>query len=114
MNKFLCTGRVVKDIEVTILKNEKKTKTVYFTIAVQDDYDYKKADFINCQAFGNSVSYLAKYGKKGAYIEFSGKISTYSKDGNFSSIAVANKVTIIFANSKKEAKEEETDETPVF
>ena len=115
INKCVYTGRLVKDAEVRELKNEKKTKTVYFTIAVQDNYNKERADFINCQAFGGSVNYLKKYGKKGAYIEFDGKTSTYSKDGNFGSIAVANSVKIIFANSKKESKEEtqneETDET---
>ena len=114
MNRVEYTGRLTKDVEITILKNEKKTKTVYFTIAVEDDYNHERADFINCQAFGSSVTYLKLYGKKGAYIEFSGKTSTYSKDGNFGSIAVANKVKIIFANSKKETKEEQTDEQPVF
>ena len=114
INRVNYCGRIVKDVEITILKNEKKTKTVYFTIAVQDDFNRERADFINCQAFGPSVNYLNKHGKKGVYIEFSGKTSTYSKDGNFGSIAVANKVNIIFANSKKETPEEETEEQPVF
>lgn len=116
MNKCCYTGRLVKEVTITTLNNEKKTKTVYFTIAVQDDYNKDKADFINCQCFGASVNYLAKYGKKGAYIEFAGKTKTYSKDGNFGSIAVADKVSIIFANSKKEktTEEEILGEPPVF
>lgn len=116
INRVEYTGRLTKDVEITILKNEKKTKTVYFTIAVEDDYNRERADFINCQAFGSSVTYLNKYGKKGAYIEFSGKTSTYSNDGKYGSTAVAHKVKIIFANSKKEESKEEpqTDETPVF
>lgn len=120
MNKLNLTGRLTKDVESTTLNNEKKTKTCYFTIAVQDDYNYQKADFINCQAFGSSVKYLEKYGKKGAYIEFSGKLKTYSKDGNFGFIAVADKVSIIFANSKKDERTEEekildtSGDQPVF
>ena len=116
MNKAIYGGRLVKDAEVRELNNEKKTKTVYFTIACQDDFNRDKADFINCQAFGPTVNYLNKYGKKGAWIEFSGKTSTYSKDDKHGSIAVADKVSIIFANSKKENKKETKDEAepPVF
>lgn len=113
MNRCEYTGRLTKDAEVKELKNEKKTKTVYFTIAVQDDFNRNRADFINAQAFGPSVNYLNKHGKKGAYIEFSGKTSTFPKDGDTKQIAVADKVTIIFANSKKETKDDEKEE-PVF
>ncbi len=116
MNRVNYTGRLTKDAEVKELKNAKKTKVVYFTIAVQDDYNKERADFINCQAFGPSVNYLNKYGKKGVYIEFSGKTSTYQNDDKYGSIAVADKVNIIFANSKKEetkSEESDTDE-PVF
>ena len=114
MNKVQYTGRLVKDVEVTTLKNEKQTKTVYFTIAVQDDYNRERADFINCQAFGPSVNYLNKHGKKGVYIEFSGKTSTYSKDDKYGSIAVADKVSIIFANSKKGNEKEQTEEEKIL
>ena len=107
MNRAQYAGRLTKDAEVKELNNAKKTKTVYFTIACQDDFDRDRADFINCQAFGGSVTYLAKYGKKGAWIEFSGKTSTYSNDDKYGSIAVANKVNIVFANSKKEETKEE-------
>ena len=103
MNKVIYTGRLTKDAEVKELANEKKTKTVYFTIAVPDSYVKTKADFVNCQAFGPTVNYLTKYGKKGAYIELEGKTSTFTtKEGHSTSIAVADKVNIIFANSKKE------------
>lgn len=118
MNRTLLGGRLTKDAEVKELNNAKKTKTVYFTIACQDDYNRDRADFVNCQAFGPSVNYLSKYGKKGAWIEFSGKTSTYSNDDKYGSIAVADKVNIIFANSKKEetktTEEEILDAPPVF
>ena len=115
MNKVIYGGRLTKDAEVRELKNEKKTKTIYFTIACQDDFNRERADFINCQAFGINVPYLNKYGKKGAYIEFSGKTSTYSNGDKHGQIAVADKVNIVLALSKKEeTKKEDTDETPVF
>ena len=116
MNKAIYGGRLTKDAEVKELNNAKKTKTVYFTIACQDDFNRDRADFINCQAFGPSVNYLSKYGKKGAWIEFSGKTSTYLKDDKYNATAVADKVSIIFANSKKEEtkEEENNDEPPVF
>ena len=114
MNKCVYTGRLTKDAEVKELNNTKKTKTVYFTIAVQDDFNKDRADFINCQAFGPTVNYLNKHGKKGAYIEFSGKTSTYVKDGDTKQTAVADKVSIIFANSKKEETKYQTTEEEIL
>ena len=108
MNRACYTGHLTKDAEVKTLNNEKKTPVVYFTIAVQDDFNYKNADFVNCQAFGPSVKYLTLYGKKGAYIEFNGRTKTYSKDDKYGQIAQADKVKIIFANSKKEETQKET------
>ena len=113
MNKVIYTGRLTKDAEIKILDNAKKTRTSYFTIAVPDSYVKNKADFINCQAFGPSVTYLEKYGKKGAYIEFEGKTSTYlTKEGHSVSIAVADKLNIIFANSKKEETTDQNQSKP--
>ena len=112
MNKVIYTGRLTKDAETRVLENAKKTRVSYFTIAVPDSYVKNKADFINCQAFGPSVTYLEKYGKKGAYIEFEGKTSTYLKDKVGVSIAVADKINIIFANSKKEETTDQNQSKP--
>ena len=101
MNKCLFTGRLTKGVNINTLKNEKKTKVAYYTIAVQDDFDYKKANFINCQTFGKSADYLEKYGKKGIYIEFEGKTSTYKTGDTFNTVFVSNAVKLIFANSNK-------------
>jgi len=114
INSNCYSGRLVKDAEVKMIGNaDKKWETIYFTIAVQDDSDYKKVDFINCQGSPKDIKYLKLYGKKGAWIEFSGRTKSYVKDGDTKQVAVANKVNIIFANSKKETTEEET-EKPVF
>jgi single-strand DNA-binding protein len=117
MNKLILTGRLTKDVDVRVLQNEKQTKTCYYTIAVQDEFDYQKADFINCQSFGKAVDYLEKHGKKGAYIEFTGRLKTYQKDGNFNQIAVAERASIIFGISKSteeqtEKQEENLNENP--
>lgn len=105
MNKSLFTGRLTKDIEIKLLDNEKRTKVAYYTIAVQDDYDYQKAHFINCQTYGKAADYLEKYGKKGMYIEFEGKTSTYKKGDQFNTAFVSNNVKLIFSNSKSEDQE---------
>ena len=115
MNSNCYGGRLTKDVEFkTITKGDKSWEVAYFTIAAQDDFNYKKVDFIDCQADAKDIKYLRLYGKKGVYMEFRGKTSTYLKDGKTQRIAKAYKINIIFANSKKEeTKEDETDE-PVF
>lgn len=115
INSAIYGGRLTKDAEFkTISKGDKSWEVAYFTIAAQDDSNYKKVDFINCQADAKDIKYLRLYGKKGVYMEFRGKTSSYLKDGKTQQIAKAYKLNIIFANSKKESKEEETDEPPVF
>ena len=109
-------GRLTRDVEFkTISKDDKSWEVAYFTIAAQDDFNYKKVDFVNCQADAKDIKYLKLYGKKGVYMEFRGKTSSYIKDGKTQQIAKAYKLNIIFANSKKEeTKEEENDDTPPF
>lgn len=67
MNKFICKGRLTKDIELKDLDNDRKVTN--FSIAVRRDYKNQngeyESDFFNCSAFGNTASFLASYFKKG-------------------------------------------------
>ena len=102
---------MTKDVEFkTIAKGDKSWEVAYFTIAAQDDFNYKKVDFINCQADSKDIKYLRLYGKKGVYMEFRGKTSSYVKDGDTKQIAKAYKINIIFALNKKEEPKKTTEQ----
>ena len=86
MNKVILTGRLTKDVECKMSKNNKEYCD--FTLAVQRDFknpdgEYE-ADFINCRAFNNPASVLSRYAEKGDKIGVEGSIrtSSYEKDGS--------------------------------
>ncbi len=110
---------MTKDVEIRTEGNDKKSwEVAYFTIAVQDDFNYKKADFINCKSPQKDIKYLKAHGKKGVWVEVKGRTKTYTKDDNHNQYTAVDKVNIIFANSKKETQktteEEILGEPPVF
>lgn len=106
MNYILLSGRLTKDVEIRTV-GDKQTKVAYYTIACSDNYG--NTDFINCQTYGKTADYLEKHGKKGTWIEFVGKLSSYTKDNKYNVAAVSQSVKLIFANSKK-TDENETDQ----
>lgn len=120
MNSCNFTGRLVRDTELRTMTNEKKTIFAIYTIAVQDDFDKDKANFISCQSYGKTAEYLEKHGKKGALIEFSGKANTYTKDGKTNTLFNSESVRIVFGSKEKEAEtttatkpnEEQDDKKP--
>lgn len=101
MNSCNFTGRLVRDVELRTMTNEKKTAFAIYTIAVQDDFDKDKANFISCQSYGKTAEYLERNGKKGVLIEFSGKANTYTKDGKTNTLFNSESVKIIFSGSKE-------------
>jgi single-strand DNA-binding protein len=78
MNKVILCGRVTKDIEVTYSQSN-NTAIAKFGIAV-DGYakagQEKKADFLNCIAFGKTGEFVSKYFQKGSKILLEGRIQT--------------------------------------
>ena len=87
MNKVCLTGRFTKDSEVRYSQGENSTAIARNTIAVQRRFRSEgdqQADFINVIAFGNTASFMEKYGVKGAKFDITGRIQTGSytnKDG---------------------------------
>lgn len=87
MNKWIGTGRLVRDPETKYSQGENSTAITRFTIAV--DRRFKRdgeadADFISCVAFGKTAEFVDKYFNKGNKIIIEGKIQTGSytnKDG---------------------------------
>ena len=78
MNKVILCGRCVKDLEV---KYNGDKAVVRFTLAVDRRYsknEERKADFINCVAFGNIANFASNYFKKGDPMTLEGRIMTSS------------------------------------
>ena len=84
MNKCILMGRLTRDPEVK--ETTGGTTIGRFSLAV-DRYtkkgEDKKADFINCVAFGNTAKFAEKYTMKGQRVLVEGRIQTgtYEKDG---------------------------------
>lgn len=82
MNKVILIGRCTKDPDLKFAPTSGKA-IARFTLAVNRPYDKdKKADFINCVAFGKTAETIANYITKGRQIAITGSIRTGSYDGN--------------------------------
>lgn len=83
MNKVLLIGRLTRDAELS----QSGSTYAKFTLAVnrqfKDKDGSKKADFINCVAFGKTAEVLAQYTQKGSQIGVEGslQVSSYEKNG---------------------------------
>lgn len=85
LNRFCCIGRLCADPELKQLPSGKPA--LGFAVAVQRDYKNatgeRETDFIDCQAYGTTAEFIAKYFAKGSMIGIDGQIHTrtYEKDG---------------------------------
>ena len=85
MNKVILCGRLSKDPDVRTGNND--MVIAKFPLAVDRKYkkdEERKADFLNCIAFGNMASFVEKYFHKGDAMTLEGRIQTGSyknKDG---------------------------------
>jgi single-strand DNA-binding protein len=84
MNKVILIGRMVKDPEIRATTSG--TSVCSFTIACDKKYvkqgEERKADFINCVAWGNSADAIGKFLSKGKKIALNGRIETRSWTNN--------------------------------
>lgn len=86
MNKIFITGRITRDIELRTTGNG--TEVANFTVAVDRRVkkgDEKKADFIDCTAWGKTGVFVQTYFKKGDGIEVCGRLESdkyTDKDNN--------------------------------
>lgn len=112
MNYVVLTGRLVRDIEVTELENEKKVAT--FTLAVPRPFKNAEGeyetDFINCEIWDVMATNTAEYCKKGDIVGLKGRlqVDSYEKDGkNVNKLKlVGEKVTFLTSNKDKEQEQE--------
>ena len=86
MNRVILLGNLVKDLEVTVTKNDKLVGKT--TLAVNEGYgDNKKTTFVNLAIFGERCDKLQQYLLKGTGVLIDGKIdinNVQDKDGNWS------------------------------
>ena len=85
MNKIPITGRLVRDPEMQTLSNG--MEKCRFTVAVDRKKKKdapSKTDFFNCDAWGQTGAFVAKWFKKGSPITLIGRMesSQAEKDGN--------------------------------
>ena len=86
MNKVILLGNLVKDLEVTVTKNDKLVGKT--TLPVNEGYgDNKKTTFVNLTIFGERCDKLQQYLLKGTGVLIDGKLdinNVQDKDGNWS------------------------------
>ena len=86
MNKVILLGNLVRDLEVTVTKNDKLVGKT--TLAVNEGYgDNKKTTFVNIVIFGERCDKLQQYLLKGTGVLIDGKLdinNVQDKEGNWS------------------------------
>lgn len=114
LNNVAICGRLTRDIEIKTF--DSGAKTANFSLAVQRNFKNKdgeyEADFINCDAWGATVDFLAKYFKKGDFVVAGGEIRTreWTDDsGNkrrITYVAVSNVTSVATKNGSSKPTEE--------
>lgn len=90
MNSVLLTGRIAQI-------HEFDTSTA-FNIAINEQTKQgEKTDFISCICFGNTAVFLKKYFCKGKWIEVSGRLSSFNKDGKYKLNVIADRIGFVGA-----------------
>lgn len=119
MNNLNLIGRLVRDVELKVLKNS-DNHVVSFTIAV-DNYiskeEGKTTSFIPCVAFSKNAEIIAKYVKKGDLVALSGRLNQRSyKDKSDKTInvveVIVTNVDLIQPKKPTNKSDEEDQEIP--
>ena len=86
MNKWLLTGRLVKDPETTVTESSNIITVIY--VAVRKGFKNKEtneyeSDFFRLKAFSKNADYISTYLKKGDLVEIEASPinNNYEKDG---------------------------------
>lgn len=92
MNKFLCIGRLCKDAELKYTSNN--LAMTMFPVAINRKFckqgEERKADFLNCKAFGKMAEHINKYFKKGDMINIIGRIEIDQLEQNGAKVYFTN------------------------
>ena len=98
MNKIILTGRLVGDPEISPdHADDPKRMHCSFRIAVKRDYrkgGSQDTDFFHCTAFGQTATYLVRYGMKGKRIQLEGRVEVRRVDNDNGSRSVYPQVIV--------------------
>ncbi len=81
MNKTILLGRLIKDPEVILAKNDSEFTRARYILAVKKKKK-NEASFIPCVCFGKNAEFAQKFLRKGKEIIVSGHIDTGSYETN--------------------------------
>ena len=117
LNKAILIGRFTRDPELR--STPQGVSTCSFSLAIDRNFvrqgEERKADFINCVAFGRTAEFMERFGRKGTKFVAEGRIQTGSytnKDGQrvYTTDVVVESVE--FAESKSAASGSDGGFTP--
>lgn len=113
MNKVILIGRLTADPEVRQTQSGENVSS--FSIAVDRRFSKeRKADFINCVAWGNTCNFLNKFFRKGNRLAVIGRLETRSWEDKQGNKRYSTEVTveeIEFVESKSEASKPHTNDS---
>lgn len=116
MNNVSLIGRITKDIEIRYTQGS-NTAVSKFNIAVDKKVkagEEKKADFIQCQAWGKTAEFIGKYFSKGQKIALIGRIETNNwedKDGKKHYDTFVTVENVEFCEGKRDSEGQAQKET---
>ena len=110
MNKFLLTGNLTKDPELSTTTNGKQVAR--FSVAVKREFavaDQPESDYFNCVAWAGLGETCAKYLKKGSKVLVEGQMLThsYEKDNVKRTVYDVNVSKIEFLSNTKSSEKED-------
>lgn len=109
INNVTLTGRITRDPEVKAIGQG--SAVCSFALAVNRTFKNQQgeyeADFINCQAFGNTAQRMQQYVRKGNLLGVTGRIQTRNYENNmgqrvYVTEVIANNVTFLENNNKQQ------------
>lgn len=111
MQKFICIGRITKDIELT--KTNNGLSVTKFTIAVnkrfKSENEENTADFFNCVAWRVLAENIAKFCHKGSKVCIVGELQNKSWEANDGTKKYATEIIVNeceFLDAKQDDKKE--------
>ena len=110
MNRIFMIGRMVRDIEIKNLQNDKKVGN--FTLAVNRESNREKVDFVPCTVWNKTAEVLAKYTSKGSLILVEGELNIDKNNDQWYTKVIVNKVELLGKNSETQETKKEEYVTP--
>ena len=110
MNRIFMIGRMVRDIEIKNLQNDKKVGN--FTLAVNRESNREKVDFVPCTVWNKTAEVIAKYTSKGSQVLIEGELNIDKNNDQWYTKVIVNKVELLGKNSETQETKKEEYVTP--